>query len=113
MDLGDLAERHCQACDGSIRALSADAADNLLKSLNGWQRAAQGIERCFAFRNHLEAMAFANAVAWMAHRENHHPEMTIGYNEVRVRYWTHAVDGLTENDFICAAKIEKLLDFSG
>ncbi len=113
MDRSHLAERHCRACDGSIPALPAQAADDLLKSLQGWQRAAKGIERCFAFRNHREAMAFANAVAWIAHRENHHPEMTIGYNDVRVRYWTHSVDGLTENDFICAAKIEKLVDFSG
>jgi 4a-hydroxytetrahydrobiopterin dehydratase len=54
-------------------------------------------------------MAFVNAVAWIAHRENHHPDLEVGYNSCRVSYTTHAIGGLSENDFICAAKVEALL----
>ena len=53
-------------------------------------------------------MAFVNAVAWLSHREDHHPELQVGYNRCRVEYWTHAIGGLSENDFICAAKLDAL-----
>jgi 4a-hydroxytetrahydrobiopterin dehydratase len=53
-------------------------------------------------------MAFVNGIAWISHREDHHPELTVGYAECHVRYWTHAINGLSENDFICAAKVDRL-----
>lgn len=109
----DLAARHCSACEGGVLPLDATTAQAMLATLYAWQLAENRLEKTFSFRNHYEAMAFANAVAWISHGENHHPELTIGYRDVRVRYWTHAVDALTENDFICAAKIEKLAAFSG
>ena len=57
-----------------------------------------------------QAMAFVNAVAWISHREDHHPDITVGYNQCRVEYMTHAIKGLSENDFICAAKLDKLFE---
>jgi 4a-hydroxytetrahydrobiopterin dehydratase len=68
------------------------------------------IAKSFAFRDHYQAVAFLNAVAWISHREDHHPDMALGYNSVRVAYITHAVSGLTENDFICAAKVDRLFE---
>ncbi len=107
----DITNKHCQPCEGGIPALDTEAARALLQELPDWQLNDQRLEKTFAFRNHYEAMAFVNAIAWVSHREDHHPELTVGYKEVRVRYWTHAIGGLSENDFICAAKVEKLLVF--
>ena len=105
-----LANRRCQACEGGVPPLAEQGINELLSDLPGWQTREKAIEKTFAFRNHYEAMAFVNAIAWISHRENHHPELTVGYKDVRVCYWTHAIGGLSENDFICAAKVEKLLD---
>jgi len=69
-----------------------------------------GLRRIFTFGNHYEVTAFANALAWISHREDHHPALTVGYSRCEVVYTTHAVEGLTENDFICAAKVDALLD---
>ena len=65
--------------------------------------------KTYHFLNYYETMAFVNAVAWIAHRENHHPDLEVGYKECCVRYSTHAIGGLSENDFICAAKVDRLL----
>ena len=105
-----LSSRRCTACEGGIPPLAAEECRALLRELSGWSLNGKTIAKIFSFANHYEAMAFVNAIAWVSHRENHHPELTIGYKEVHVRYWTHAIDGLSENDFICAAKIEKLLE---
>lgn len=70
----------------------------------------QGLRRIFTFGNHYEVTAFLNAVAWISHREDHHPSATVGYSRCELVYTTHAVEGLTENDFICAAKVDALLD---
>lgn len=105
----DLGSQKCKPCEGGVAALDAAASQEYLGSLNGWELAGLAIEKTYRFRNHHETMAFVNAVAWISHRENHHPELTVGYADCRIRYWTHAVDGLTENDFICAAKVERLL----
>lgn len=107
----DISERRCQPCEGGVPALDDTVAAEFLTQVPGWAISSGQLVKRFEFRNHYEAMAFANAVAWVSHRENHHPEMIVGYKEVLVRYWTHAVNGLTENDFICAAKLEKLFDF--
>jgi len=107
--MDDLANRRCVACEGG-RPLDAGAARNLLARLDGWEMdaAAKEIRRAFEFGNFHETMAFANAVAWIAHREDHHPDLSVGYKRCVVRYSTHAVGGLSENDFICAAKIDAL-----
>ena len=66
--------------------------------------------RVFEFKNCYETMAFANGVAWIANKEDHHPDLHISYQRCEVRFYTHAINGLTENDFICAAKIDRLID---
>jgi 4a-hydroxytetrahydrobiopterin dehydratase len=81
----------------------------MMGQLEGWESFDGRIEREFRFKNYYQTMAFVNAVAWIANRENHHPAMQVGYNICRVSYTTHAIDGLSENDFICAAKVEALL----
>lgn len=106
----NLADRQCQPCEGGVVPLDMASATEMLGALPDWALGEQRLEKSFVFRNHYEAMAFVNAIAWISHRENHHPELTVGYKDVRVRYWTHAIGGLSENDFICAAKVEKLLD---
>ena len=104
----DLSGRHCTPCEGGIAALDESAAHTLLAGIEGWALNGQQIEKCFRFRNHHETMAFVNAVAWISHREDHHPELTVGYADCRVSYRTHAIGGLSENDFICAAKVDGL-----
>ena len=104
----DLSNKNCKPCEGGVPPLSQDEAKNLLKQLNGWTLADNRIRKTFEFKNYYQVMAFVNAVAWMTHREDHHPDMTVGYNKCGVEYSTHAIGGLSENDFICAAKVEAL-----
>ena len=108
--MSDLENRRCAPCEGTA-ALGRDAARALLAQLSGWSidADAKRIQRTFDFGNFHETMAFVNAVAWIAHREDHHPDLEVGYKRCVVRYSTHAVGGLSENDFICAAKIDALV----
>jgi 4a-hydroxytetrahydrobiopterin dehydratase len=103
-----LAKGKCKPCEGGVPALADNAADELLKQLPGWRREGSSIVRDYDFRNYYETMAFVNATAWISHREDHHPDLTVGYKRCTVRYQTHAVGGLSENDFICAAKLDAL-----
>ncbi|HKJ10521.1 MAG TPA: 4a-hydroxytetrahydrobiopterin dehydratase [Gammaproteobacteria bacterium] len=112
MDAVDLTQKHCQACEGGTPPLTTEEADSLLGQVHEeWSLNEQGkeISRAFRFKNYYHTMAFVNAVAWVAHQEDHHPDLEVGYNRCRVRYSTHAIGGLSENDFICAAKIDRLL----
>ncbi|MDD2701705.1 MAG: 4a-hydroxytetrahydrobiopterin dehydratase [Sideroxydans sp.] len=104
----DLTDKHCQPCKEGDPALSANAAAELLKSLDGWTLQEKNIRKTFAFKNYYQTIAFVNAVAWMTHREDHHPDMQVGYNQCVIEYSTHSVGGLSENDFICAAKVDAL-----
>src|SRR2546423_7410592 len=79
-----------------------------IKKLPGWEKKGDAIRKVIPFKNYYETMAFVNATAWVSHREDHHPDLEVGYNTCRVRYSTHSVGGLSENDFICAAKLEAL-----
>jgi len=80
-----------------------------LARLDGWAKRGKEIVKTFKFKDFHETMKFVNAVAKIANKENHHPDMEVGYNRCVVHYSTHSVGGLSENDFICAAKIETLL----
>jgi len=81
----------------------------MLRAIPGWEPLElTQIRKTYRFKNYYETMAFVNAVVWVAHREDHHPDLEVGYNRCTVRYSTHAVGGLSENDFICAAKVEAL-----
>jgi len=100
----------CVGCEGGIPPLTHEEINKLLPELQDWKVSQDGkfISRRFSFKGFYKTMAFVNAVAWIANQENHHPDMEVGYNYCLIKYTTHAVDGLTQNDFICAAKIDKL-----
>jgi 4a-hydroxytetrahydrobiopterin dehydratase len=104
-----LRERSCRPREGE--PLARDAANRLLAEIPGWSlnEQATGIHRLFKFKNYYETMAFVNAIAWIAHHEDHHPDLEVGYNRCTVRFSTHSVKGLSENDFICADKINALI----
>jgi 4a-hydroxytetrahydrobiopterin dehydratase len=107
----ELSARHCAPCEGGIAPLSRAAAEEVLQRLDeNWQLAvdAQSIQREFRFKDFLRTMSFVNALAHVANIEDHHPDLEVGYNYCRVRFTTHAIHGLSENDFICAAKIDQL-----
>lgn len=91
-------------------ALNDQQAQEKLQRLEGWER--QGAEICktFNFEDFYHTMAFVNAIAWIANREDHHPDLEVGYNHCIVRYSTHSAGGVTDKDFLCAAKIEKLME---
>jgi 4a-hydroxytetrahydrobiopterin dehydratase len=107
-----LIERHCRALGSDEKALTEDEAARLLKQTPGWELddAAGSMQRVFVFQNYYQTVSFVNAAAWIAHREDHHPDIEFGYKRCIVRYSTHSVGGLSENDFICAARINALLD---
>lgn len=106
-----LADKRCKPCEGGVAPLGRDDAAALKKALHaGWSFADDGreIRRDFEFRTFYQTMSFVNAVAWIANAEGHHPDLEVGYGHCLVRYRTHAIDGLSENDFICAAKVDQL-----
>ena|SRR5436190_23151039 len=104
-----LADRHCKPLAQGAPALNSQQVSELLGSLDGWGLKGKEIVRTFSFTDFYETMAFVNAVAYIANREDHHPDMEVGYNKCTVRFSTHSVGGLSENDFICAAKVDALL----
>jgi 4a-hydroxytetrahydrobiopterin dehydratase len=104
----DLTSKQCKPCEGGVPPLSQDEAQKLLKQLDGWELCDNRISKTFAFKNYYQTIAFVNAAAWMTHREDHHPDMEVGYNKCRLEYSTHSIGGLSENDFICAAKVDAL-----
>ena len=108
-DNNDLKSSHCIACAGGTTPLQAELIENYLSSLPGWEVINGRITKRFEFRNYYQTMAFVNAVAWIAHTENHHPDMEVSYKTCLVHYVTHAIGGLSKNDFICAAKVNALL----
>ena len=105
----DLSKGKCKPCEGGVPPLSDDEAAKLLATLEGWQRSGNIISKTYAFKNYYETMAFVNTTAWISHREDHHPDLAVGWGQCTVSYTTHAIGGLSENDFICAAKIDALL----
>lgn len=105
----ELARRKCRPCEGGVAPYSEAEAKAQLAQLKGWIIENDRLVKVFPFRDYYQTIAFVNAVAWVAHREDHHPELVIGYNKCRVEYWTHAIDGLSENDFICAAKCDAIM----
>ena len=110
--MNDLSKKKCIPCEGGMQALSADETKVLLSQIETWQIDEQSKEifREYRFKDYYKTIAFVNALAWIAHQENHHPDIEVGYNRCRVRYSTHAIGGLSENDFICAAKVNMLID---
>ena len=108
MTAPDLARQRCKPCEGGVSPLKPAEIEQMLKRVDGWAFQNGVITRTYEFKNYYQTMAFVNAAAWISHREDHHPDMTVGYNKCRVDYSTHAIGGLSENDFICAAKLDAL-----
>jgi len=108
----DLSQQKCVPCEGGTQPLSRDEADQLLQQVPGWTLQDDGktIQRRFEFKGFYKTMAFINAMAWIANQQMHHPDFSAGYNFCLVTFTTHAINGLSENDFICAAKVNELLD---
>lgn len=109
--MSKLSDKHCTA---GAPALSKDKVSAGLGELPGWTPSADGkaISASFEFKNFYETMGFANAVAWMANREDHHPDLELSYKRCVVHYTTHDAGGLSENDLICAAKVQRLFQGS-
>ncbi len=92
----------------AVAALSQAEIDALLTQVPAWRQEGGRLVRDFAFADYHHTMAFVNAVAWVAHGADHHPELVVGYDSCRVDYWTHDCDGLSRKDFICAARVDAL-----
>ena len=109
--MSELGNRHCVPCEGGVAPLDATQAQQKLSALSSaWQldAADQCLRREYAFKNFYHTMSFVNAVAHIANREDHHPDLELGYNYCRVSFTTHAIGGLSDNDFICAARLDAL-----
>jgi len=106
----ELVMESCSPVPEGTPPLAGGELEHLLGHVEGWEVAGGRLEKTFQFEDHFQAMAFVNAVAWISHREDHHPELVVGYNTCTVRYSTHTVGGLSENDFICAAKVDHLAE---
>jgi 4a-hydroxytetrahydrobiopterin dehydratase len=110
--LSELNSQQCKPCEGGVARLDEDALMKNLDLLPGWEVSDDtlSITRSFKFKNFVSTMAFINAMAELSEQQGHHPDFSAGYNYCDVHYTTHAIGGLSKNDFICAAKINKLLD---
>jgi 4a-hydroxytetrahydrobiopterin dehydratase len=107
----DLLKKRCKPCEGGVEPLNADQVRDLKQVLHAdWVLSDDGrhISRHFEFPAYSRTLGFANAVAWIAISEGHHPILTVSYGSCDVSYTTHAIGGLSDNDFICAAKVDRL-----
>ena len=102
-----LASLHCQPLEGHAAMTAAEVAAHL-QQVEGWSLAQGAIEKTYRFADYTLTMAFVNAVAAIAQREDHHPDIAFGYNRCTLRFATHSVGGISHNDFICAAKVDQL-----
>lgn len=105
--MNDLAHQHCRPLEGQPPMSDAQIAQHLAAA-PGWSPVDGAIEKRWDFADFHRTMAFVNAVAWVAHVEDHHPDMAVSYNRCVVRFNTHSVGGISINDFICAAKLDAL-----
>ncbi|MBL8822501.1 MAG: 4a-hydroxytetrahydrobiopterin dehydratase [Planctomycetia bacterium] len=106
-----LTQKKCKPCEGGVPPLAPDAVQNYLSGLPGWQLTEnkKGIFRTWKFKDFLSAMDFLNHIAHVAEDNDHHPDFHLtGYRNVKIEMTTHAIDGLSENDFILAAKIDEV-----
>lgn len=109
--MSDLATKRCAACTAETPRVAPEDVTRMLQSLPGYKAdmLVGSISKVYELKDFYETMAFVNALAYIAHVEDHHPELAVSYNRCAVTFSTHAIGGLSENDFICAAKIEALL----
>ncbi len=105
--MNPLTEGHCRPLEGQPAMSAAEVAAHLAQT-PGWSLVGGAIEKTYAFADYHRTLAFVNALAWIAHREDHHPELRVTFNRCVVRFDTHSVGGISINDFICAAKVDAL-----
>ncbi len=110
MTVCDLGDKNCKPCEGGVPVLSLEVCEKYLLDLPQWKMSDdhQFISRRFVFKNFLKALSLSNAIGWLAEHEGHHPDMLLGWGYCEVKFTTHAISGLSENDFICATKIDRL-----
>lgn len=109
MSAPGLSDKHCQR---ETQLLDSASVNELLQCIHrDWKPAENHkmISRTFRFKNYYQTIAFVNALAWIVHEQDHHPNLNVSYNQCDVHYSTHSVNGLSENDFICAARIDQLI----
>ncbi len=109
--IDELKTKKCRPCEGGVQPVSRDETERLLKDLPGWQLTEDGqrIRREWSVKHFMAAMDFFNRVAELAEDEGHHPDLhLVGYRNIAIELWTHAIGGLSENDFITAAKIDEM-----
>ncbi len=104
----DLTKKRCVPCEAGTPPLKGEKVNKLLKEVLTWELKEGHLFKKFKFKNFVEAMKFVNKIAEIAEQEQHHPDFCVHYNKVEVELWTHAINGLSENDFIVAAKIDKI-----
>jgi 4a-hydroxytetrahydrobiopterin dehydratase len=108
-----LVQKSCKHLEKGTPPLSSEETNRLLKELHeDWAQIDANppeLQRSLKFKNYYETIAFVNALAWVAHQDDHHPDIEVSYNRCVVHYSTHSIGGISENDFICAAKIDALL----
>ncbi len=107
----ELSARRCVPCEGGVPPLTPAQAKVLRKQLHeDWRIAkdSRSLKRSYKFKDFYRTMSFVNAVAHIANTEDHHPDLSLGYNYCDVVFTTHSIGGLSENDFICAAKVDRL-----
>ena len=110
--MSNLLHQKCLVLDGG-QPMSDTAIRDHLAQVSGWHLNQGSIEKTFAFKNFYETIAFVNALAWICNTEDHHPDLAVSYSRCVVRFNTHAVGGISINDFICAAKADALVAFVG
>ncbi len=108
--MSELAEKECVPCKGGVPPLKGEALQRLQQQLGaGWNVVQEHhLEKEYTFKNFREALAFTNRVGELAEAQNHHPDIYLAWGKVKITLWTHKIDGLTESDFVMAAKIEGL-----
>jgi 4a-hydroxytetrahydrobiopterin dehydratase len=106
----ELRAKRCVPCEGGVPRLDAARVTALLVAVPGWEARDDRLHRRFVFRDFVAAMRFVNRMAEVAEAEGHHPDFTVHYRQVDVTVWTHAIGGLSDNDFVLAAKITPLAD---
>jgi len=108
--MNDLASRECVPCRGGVPPMKANEIGKLLKELDGWE-AIDGhhLKKVYDFKNFRDSLAFVNRVGNLAEEQGHHPDICFGWGKAEITIWTHKIDGLTESDFVLAAKIDLVI----
>lgn len=107
--MSELAARECVPCRGGVPPMKGEGIQNLLGELSGWEVVREHhLRKEYKFKNFREALDFVNSVGELAEEQGHHPDICFGWGKAEITIWTHKIDGLTESDFILAAKIDNL-----